>query len=140
MLFVMFDRLPKTIFEIRAVKSQMKLFLTSQLRQNIIWPNRRHFDARGRLRDGWRRFELAETMVDIFELYIQAVAAELDVPVFWVDSWYYHVHAGGIHCGTNVLRRPSRAGTLPNVWSVPNLIYNGKPLEFEGEEITVPAR
>jgi hypothetical protein len=53
-----------------------------QLRQGIIQPNRRHFDARGRLRDGWRRFEIAETMVDLFETYTHAVAAELDVPVF----------------------------------------------------------
>ena len=25
--------------------------------------------------------------------------------VHWVDSWYYHTHKGGIHCGTNALRR-----------------------------------
>ena len=111
-----------------------------QLRQRIIEPNRRHFDALGRLRDGWRRFEIAETMVDIFETYIQAVAAELDVPLYWIDSWFYHVHAGGIHCGTNVLRTPSRANTLPNVWSVADLQYNGEPMEFEDEEITAPAR
>jgi hypothetical protein len=111
-----------------------------QLRQRIIVPNRRHFDASGRLRDGWRRFEIAETMVDIFETYIQAVAAELDVPLFWIDSWFYHVHAGGVHCGTNVLRTPSRTSALPNVWSVPDLDYGSQPLEFEAEEITVPAR
>jgi len=111
-----------------------------QLRRQIIEPNRRHFDARGRLRDGWRRFEIAETMVDIFETYIQAVAAEMDAPLFWVDSWFYHVHAGGIHCGTNVLRTPSRASALPNVWNVADLNYNGQSLEFEAEEITAPAR
>lgn len=111
-----------------------------QLRQRIIEPNHHHFDARRRLRDGWRRFEIAETMVDTFEVYIQAVAAELDVPLFWIDSWFYHVHAGGIHCGTNVLRTTSRSSTLPNVWSVADLEYNGQPLEIEGEEITVPGR
>lgn len=111
-----------------------------ELRQLIIEPNRRHFDARGRLRDGWRRFEIAATIVDIFETYIQAVAAELDIQLFWIDSWFYHVRAGGIHCGTNVLRTPSRASTLPNVWSVPDLDYGGVPLEMEEEETTVPVR
>ena len=104
-----------------------------QLRQRIIEPNRSYFNARGYLREGWRPhpFQIAETMVDIFETYIQAVADELDVPLFWVDSWFYHVHAGGIHCGTNVLRTPSRASALPNVWSVPDLEYSGQPVEFE---------
>jgi hypothetical protein len=111
-----------------------------ELHQHIIEPNRRHFDARGRLRDGWRRFEIAETMVDIMETYIQAVAAELDIPLFWIDSWFYHVHAGGIHCGTNVLRIPSRPSTLPNVWTVADLVYNDQPLEFEDEEVIVPGQ
>lgn len=111
----------------------------AQLRRHIIEPNRRHFDARGRLRDGWRRFEIAESLVDIFETFIQAVADELDVPLSWIDSWYYHVHAGGIHCGTNVLRTPARGGTLPDVWSVPDLQYTAAPLEFD-EELIVPAR
>lgn len=111
----------------------------AQLRRQIIEPNRRHFDPRGRLRDGWRRFEIAETMVDLFETYIQAVAAELDVPLSWIDSWYYHVHAGGIHCGTNVLRTPARGATLPNVWNVPDLAYTGAPMEFEEEDVIVPA-
>ncbi len=112
----------------------------AELRENIIRPNHRHFDGLGRLRDGWRRFTLHETMVDIFETYIQAVAAELDVPLSWVDSWYYHVHAGGIHCGTNVLRMPSRANPLPNVWSVADLQYGGQPMQFEEMDISAPAR
>ena len=105
------------------------------LRRRIIDPNRAHFDARGRIRDGWRRFEIVDDMVDIFETYIHAVAAELDVPIFWIDSWFYHVHAGGIHCGTNVLRTPARASTLPNVWNVPDLEYGGPAtIEFEEDE------
>ncbi len=112
-----------------------------QLRRQIIEPNRRHFDARGRLRDGWRRLELTESMVDIFETYIHAIAAELDVPISWIDSWYYHVHAGGIHCGTNVLRTPGRGSSLPAVWRVPDLQYEAAPIEFEEEDvITVPGR
>ncbi len=115
----------------------------AELHRRIIEPNRRHFDARGRLRDGWRRFDIAEETVDIFETYIQAVAAELDVPLYWIDSWYYHVHAGGIHCGTNVLRTPATSGRgsqtrLPNVWQAPNLEYGTQPIEFEDDEIIVP--
>jgi hypothetical protein len=34
------------------------------------------------------------------------VLESLGKQVHWVDSWYYHTHGGGIHCGTNVLRRP----------------------------------
>lgn len=109
------------------------------LRRKIIEPNRRQFDASGRLRDGWRRFRIAEDMVDIFEAYIHAVAAELDVPLTWIDSWHYHVHAGGIHCGTNVLRTPARATPLPNVWTVDDLQYTATPMEFEEEEVIVPA-
>lgn len=111
----------------------------TELRRKIIRPNRRHFDAQGRLRNGWRRFELAETTVDVFETYIQAVAAELDVPVSWIDSWFYHVHSGGIHCGTNVLRIPTRSSTLPRVWDADDVVY-GSPMEFEEDVIEVPGR
>lgn len=110
-----------------------------ELRRRIITPNRRHFDARGRLRDGWRRLEIAEDMVDLFELWIQAVATEIDAPLTWIDSWYYHVNAGGIHCGTNLLRRPDRARGLPNVWDVPDV----GTVVFDAEEedaIVAPAR
>lgn len=110
-----------------------------QLRRHIIEPNRRHFHTGGGLRDGWRRFAIAESGVDIFETYIQAVADELDAPLIWIDSWFYHVHAGGIHCATNVLRTPSRASALPNVWNVADLEYDGSTMEFEGEEVAVPA-
>lgn len=79
-------------------------------------------------------------MVDIFETYIQAVAEEIDAPVFWIDSWFYHVHAGGIHCGTNVLRMPSRSSALPDVWNVPDYEQSGQPMEFEAEEITASSR
>ncbi|HEX9275951.1 MAG TPA: protein-arginine deiminase family protein [Casimicrobiaceae bacterium] len=102
-----------------------------ELRNRIIKPNRRHFDARGKLREGWRRFELDEGMVDLFEAYILAVAEEIDARVSWIDSWYYHVRAGEIHCGTNVLRVPRRPSGLPNIWSVPDIQYAPQPQEFE---------
>jgi hypothetical protein len=103
------------------------------LRRLIVKPNKRHFDARGRLRDGWRRFELDDGMVDLFEAYVLAVGDELDARVSWIDSWFYHVRIGEIHCGTNVLRVPSRASKLPNVWNVPDLEYAPQPQEFEME-------
>lgn len=53
----------------------------------------------------WVRIRIPEETVDIFELYAQLVLESLGMNVQWVDSWYYHVHSGGIHCGTNVLRR-----------------------------------
>lgn len=56
----------------------------------------------------WTRIAIPENTVDVFELYIQLVLESLGLTVHWVDSWYYHVHSGGIHCGTNVLR--SRPG------------------------------
>jgi hypothetical protein len=45
-------------------------------------------------------------MVDLFEAYTQVVLEDIGLTVHWVDTWYYHVLAGEIHCGTNVKRRP----------------------------------
>jgi hypothetical protein len=63
------------------------------------------FDNAGELivRD-WVKLTIPEETVDIFELYTQVVLESLGMSVQWVDSWYYHTHSGGIHCGTNVLR------------------------------------
>jgi hypothetical protein len=54
----------------------------------------------------WTKIEIPEGTVDVFELYTQALMEWLGMSVQWVDSWYYHTHKGGIHCGTNVLRVP----------------------------------
>ena len=40
---------------------------------------------------------------------LQFVAQGL-TPV-WVDSWYYHLRFGEIHCGTNVLRKLPRGSS-----------------------------
>lgn len=111
----------------------------AQLRTNIFGPNRRHFDARGELQPGWRRFEIADGMVDLFEASVLAVADELGVQVHWIDSWFYHVHIGEIHCGSNVLRMPVRGSGLPNVWDVPDLQYGARSYDFsEGIDLTAP--
>jgi hypothetical protein len=52
----------------------------------------------------WTRIVIPEDTADVFELYTQALMESLGLTVHWVDSWYYHTHKGGIHCGTNVLR------------------------------------
>jgi hypothetical protein len=52
----------------------------------------------------WIRVAIPEATVDLFELYTQLVLETAGAKVQWVDSWYYHVHSGGIHCATNVLR------------------------------------
>jgi hypothetical protein len=108
------------------------------LRRAIVDPNRRHFDARDRLHPGWRRFEIADGMIDLFEASVLAVADELGVQVHWVDSWFYHVRLGEIHCGSNVLRLPGRRSGLQNVWDVADQRYGPPPIDFAPLEITVP--
>jgi hypothetical protein len=54
-------------------------------------------------------------MANLFELFTLAVVQDLGLTVRFVDSWFYHIHDGGIHCGTNVLRQ-SVEGELPNPW------------------------
>jgi hypothetical protein len=52
----------------------------------------------------WTRLTIPENTVDIFELYTHLALTMFGAKVHWVDSWYYHVLDGGLHCGTNVLR------------------------------------
>ena len=66
------------------------------------------FDKAGKIvSQDWVRLDIPEKTVDVFELYTQALMEAFGMTVQWVDSWYYHTHKGGIHCGTNVLRTPS---------------------------------
>jgi hypothetical protein len=70
----------------------------------------------GRLRPGWRRLIIPDGTVDVFEAYTELALAPLGVQVHWVDSWYYHIRFGGIHCATNVARqRPKFAKPWWNV-------------------------
>jgi hypothetical protein len=67
--------------------------------------NRDAFDDNGNiLSKEWIKIEIPEDTVDMFELYTQLLMDALGLQVHWIDSWYYHTHGGGIHCGTNVLR------------------------------------
>jgi hypothetical protein len=69
--------------------------------------NRTAFDANGKLKAGWQRLFVPERTVDIFELTTAAVLAAGGVNARFVDTWYYHIRHGGLHCGTNTLRRPT---------------------------------
>ena len=55
----------------------------------------------------WTRVEIPEDTADVFEVITHALLEGLGLTVRWIDSWYYHTHSGGIHCGTNVIRRRS---------------------------------
>jgi hypothetical protein len=87
------------------------------IKKRIVSANRANFDGAGRLKDEVMKFVIADDMLDLFETYVELIAAELDVPLCWIDAWHYHIHLGGLHCGTNVLRVPKR-GSLPAVWTV----------------------
>ncbi|MBK8429450.1 MAG: hypothetical protein IPL27_27395 [Lewinellaceae bacterium] len=64
------------------------------------------FDEKGNLTvKDWIRIRIPEDTVDIFELYTHIALMKTGQTVHWVDSWYYHIYDGGIHCGTNVLRK-----------------------------------
>jgi len=93
------------------------------LEQNIITPNAAAFTgAPGSrtLKDGFHRFTINDGMVDLFELFTLAVVEDAGLTAHFVDSWFYHIHDGGIHCGTNVLAQPVE-GQLPNPWETPDV-------------------
>lgn len=98
----------------------------AELERRIVRPNGRRFDSDGVLREDFSLFRIEDGMVDIFELYVAAVAAELGVRLHFVDSWSYHLYEGQIHCGTNVLRgHPPLGSGLPDVWDAPDHNFRG---------------
>jgi hypothetical protein len=90
---------------------------TADIRARILRDNQRNFTPSEELRDGWRRFVIKEGTVDLFEALIQLIATTLGSSMDWADTWFSHLHFGGIHCGTNVLRMPART-QLPAWWNV----------------------
>jgi hypothetical protein len=86
----------------------------ADVRTAIIRANPGAFLPNGDLRPGWRKLTIPERTVDVFEAWTDAVASSLGLRVEWVDAWYYHVRLGSIHCGTNVIRRPTT--TLSSPW------------------------
>lgn len=111
---------------------------TQQVAVRLRRANAGALDARGFLRREFTEIVVDDGMVDLFELFIAAVVDSLGLTLHFVDSWYYHLHAGQIHCGTNVLRRPTRAGR-PRVWDVPDWEgYRSQTMTFEEEPVSVP--
>jgi hypothetical protein len=76
-----------------------------EVERRIRRSNRTAFNAAGDLRAGWRKIVIPETTVDLFQAYTHALLEAQGIRPQWVDSWFYHVRFGEIHCGTNVLRR-----------------------------------
>lgn len=104
--------------------------------RRIVRPNLRNFDGRGNLKHDFSLFVIEDGMVDLLELFVAAIAAELNVQVHFVDSWSYHLYDGQIHCGTNVLRgHPSLGAGLPNVWDAPDHAFRATVVNFEEEDV-----
>jgi Protein-arginine deiminase (PAD) len=97
--------------------------------ERILEANRAHFQSDGTLRAGWRKLVIPERTVDIFEAWTEVILEALGVRAHWVDSWFYHVRFGEIHCGTNVLREPPPRATP--WWRVRQKVDT---IEFEDEE------
>jgi hypothetical protein len=76
------------------------------------------FDSLGRMKPGWHKLHIPEETVDLFQAYTHAILTFLGLKVRWVDSWFYHLHEGEIHCGTNVLRKVPSSGRP--WWSLPS--------------------
>ena len=76
-----------------------------KIRQRIANANPGVFGPQGYVNGNkWVRIVIPENTVDIFQAYTHLVLEALGLTVRWVDSWFYHVHAGGVHCATNVMR------------------------------------
>lgn len=77
----------------------------ARVRQDAIRnANRDRFDGQGVLKRGWQRIRIPGRSVDFFQAYTHAILVSLECKPAWIDTWYYHVRLGEIHCGTNVLR------------------------------------
>lgn len=84
--------------------------------QKLIYKrNRSAFTRKDRpmLKRGWNKIYIPENTVDLFEAYIQTAANHYGFDVHWVDTWYYHLRYGQIHCGTNVVRNPEPSRRTP---------------------------
>ncbi len=57
---------------------------------------------------GWHRLFIPEDTVDVLEAYTQSVLTGIGCTVHFVDAWFYHTGAGGVHCATNVLHEVPR--------------------------------
>jgi hypothetical protein len=77
----------------------------SDFEERLVQANRNEFNAEGYLKDGWRKLTIPEKTVDLFEFYMTVVLTQIGITVHWIDTWYYHIRHGGLHCGTNCIRK-----------------------------------
>jgi len=75
-------------------------------------------DMTGLVTDPWKKMQIMENNVDIFEAYVAVKLRNLGLTLHFVDDWdKYHVAEGEIHCGTNALRTPpERSGSSRKWW------------------------
>lgn len=73
--------------------------------KRLVAANRNEFTSDGYLKDGWRKLSIPEKTVDLFEFYITVALTQIGTTVHWIDTWYYHIRHGGLHCGTNCVRK-----------------------------------
>ena len=67
----------------------------------------------------WRRFEHTHITVDLFEAYLAVQLHSLGLRVHFIDDWNWgHVLDGGIHCATNVMRRPPESDRKIRWWTM----------------------
>jgi hypothetical protein len=45
-----------------------------------------------------------------------SVLKPLGLTVHFIDSWYYHIRDGGVHCGTNAMREPPELKVKERWW------------------------
>jgi hypothetical protein len=88
--------------------------------KKIITKNGAAFKPGGDLKPNWHKLVIPEETIDLFEAYTSVALLPTGAAIHWVDSWFYHLRLGEIHCGTNVLR--SKAKDRPKWWNLPEAI------------------
>lgn len=69
--------------------------------------NRGRFSGIDRLDEKeWQRIAIPEATVDLFEVFSDALLFSRGLQIHWIDTWFYHLHVGELHCGSNVVRSP----------------------------------
>jgi hypothetical protein len=80
----------------------------SDFAERLLEANRTDFtsvESDPYLKPGWHKLTIPEKTVDLFEFYTTIVLSQVGATVHWIDTWYYHIRHGGLHCGTNTLRK-----------------------------------
>lgn len=87
-----------------------------EFKKKIIAANKNTFDSHDNLKPGWHRILIPENTVDLFETYTTVMLDALGIEIHFIDTWYYHIRSGEIHCGTNVVREPKDIRKYKKWW------------------------